>query len=122
MKIEGMMCGHCEARVKKCLEALPVSYTHLNDGTISSDRNELRGLQCPRGKSSLDVYKRQLTGYGSLGGANASSGVVVAQKEIKVERDSSRKVKQLNVEVGQEVKSGEVLFTYCLLYTSYSPS
>jgi Cu2+-exporting ATPase len=23
LKIEGMMCGHCEARVKKCLEALP---------------------------------------------------------------------------------------------------
>ncbi len=23
MTIEGMMCGHCEARVKKCLEALP---------------------------------------------------------------------------------------------------
>lgn len=23
MKIEGMMCGHCEARVKKCLEKLP---------------------------------------------------------------------------------------------------
>ena len=23
IKIEGMMCGHCEARVKKCLEALP---------------------------------------------------------------------------------------------------
>ena len=23
MKIEGMMCGHCEARVKKCLESLP---------------------------------------------------------------------------------------------------
>ena len=22
MTIEGMMCGHCEARVKKCLEAL----------------------------------------------------------------------------------------------------
>ena len=22
MKIEGMMCGHCEARVKKCLEAI----------------------------------------------------------------------------------------------------
>ncbi|MDE7234284.1 MAG: cation transporter [Ruminiclostridium sp.] len=22
MKIEGMMCGHCEARVKKCLEEL----------------------------------------------------------------------------------------------------
>ena len=23
MHIEGMMCGHCEARVKKALEALP---------------------------------------------------------------------------------------------------
>lgn len=23
MKITGMMCGHCEARVKKCLETLP---------------------------------------------------------------------------------------------------
>ena len=23
MKIEGMMCGHCEDRVKKALEALP---------------------------------------------------------------------------------------------------
>ena len=23
MKIDGMMCPHCEARVKKCLEALP---------------------------------------------------------------------------------------------------
>ncbi len=22
LKIDGMMCGHCEARVKKCLEAL----------------------------------------------------------------------------------------------------
>lgn len=22
MRIEGMMCGHCEARVKKCLEEL----------------------------------------------------------------------------------------------------
>ena len=23
MEIKGMMCGHCSARVKKCLEALP---------------------------------------------------------------------------------------------------
>ncbi len=23
IKIEGMMCGHCEARVKKALEAIP---------------------------------------------------------------------------------------------------
>ena len=68
---------------------------------------------CGSGKAAVYVQSvAALTGYGSLGGANASSGVVVAQKEIKVERDSSRKIKQLNVEVGQEVKSGEVLFTY----------
>ena len=23
LKVEGMMCGHCEARIKKALEALP---------------------------------------------------------------------------------------------------
>ena len=68
---------------------------------------------CGSGKAAVYVQSvAALTGYGSLGGANASSGVVVAQKEIKVDRDSSRKVKQLNVEVGQEVKTGEVLFTY----------
>ena len=68
---------------------------------------------CGSGKAAVYVQSvAALTGYGSLGGANASSGVVVAQKEIKVDRDSSRKIKQLNVEVGQEAKSGEVLFTY----------
>ena len=29
MKIEGIMCGHCEARVKKCLEALPEVITAI---------------------------------------------------------------------------------------------
>ena len=29
MKIDGMMCGHCEARVKKCLEALPEVITAM---------------------------------------------------------------------------------------------
>ncbi|MEJ8734846.1 heavy metal translocating P-type ATPase [Mediterraneibacter sp. ICN-202921] len=43
MRIEGMMCGHCEARVKKCLEALPqveeaaVSHT---EGTAVLTLNE----------------------------------------------------------------------------------
>ena len=31
MKIEGMMCGHCEARVKKCLEAL----TEVTEAVVS---------------------------------------------------------------------------------------
>ncbi len=36
MKIEGMMCGHCEARVKKCLEKLEqveVAEVSHKDGT-----------------------------------------------------------------------------------------
>ncbi|PNV59623.1 copper-translocating P-type ATPase [Clostridium sp. chh4-2] len=33
MKIEGMMCGHCEARVKKCLEALP----EVNEAVVSHE-------------------------------------------------------------------------------------
>ncbi len=38
MKIEGMMCGHCEARVKKVLEALPevesALVSHENDTAV----------------------------------------------------------------------------------------
>ena len=38
---------------------------------------------CGSGKAAVYVQSvAALTGYGSLGGANASSGVVVAQKEI----------------------------------------
>ena len=62
------------------------------------------GLLSACGSVKAAVYVQSvaaLTGYGSLGGANASSGVVVAQKEIKVDRDSSRKIKQLNVEVAR---------------------
>lgn len=34
MKIEGMMCGHCEARVKKCLEAL----TQVEEAAVSHEK------------------------------------------------------------------------------------
>ena len=34
MKIEGMMCAHCEARVKKCLEALP----QVDEAVVSHER------------------------------------------------------------------------------------
>ena len=33
MEIKGMMCGHCEARVKKCLEALP----EVNEAAVSHE-------------------------------------------------------------------------------------
>lgn len=34
IKIEGMMCGHCEARVKKCLEELP----EVTEATVSHEK------------------------------------------------------------------------------------
>ena len=34
MKITGMMCGHCEARVKKCLEAL----TEVDEAVVSHEK------------------------------------------------------------------------------------
>ena len=33
LQIDGMMCGHCEARVKKCLEALP----EVNEAAVSHE-------------------------------------------------------------------------------------
>ncbi len=34
MEIKGMMCGHCEARVKKCLEALE----QVNEAVVSHEK------------------------------------------------------------------------------------
>ena len=45
MKIDGMMCGHCEARVKKCLEAL--------DGVESAEVSHEAGTAVL--KMSVDV-------------------------------------------------------------------
>ncbi len=36
MKIKGMMCGHCEARVKQCLEALP----GVSEAVVSHKKNQ----------------------------------------------------------------------------------
>ena len=33
MKIEGMMCAHCEARVKKCLEA----FSEVEEAVVSHE-------------------------------------------------------------------------------------
>lgn len=54
----------------------------------------------------------QIMGYGTMGADNACAGVVVAQNEVKVEKDENRKVAELKVEVGQSVSAGDVLFVY----------
>ena len=49
MKIEGMMCGHCEARVKKVLEAL--------DGVEQAE------VSHETGTAVVEMQKRLLTKY-----------------------------------------------------------
>lgn len=54
----------------------------------------------------------EIIGYGSIGAYNSCAGVVMAQEEVSVQRDESRKIKSLSIEVGQYVNEGDILFTY----------
>ncbi len=54
----------------------------------------------------------QIMGYGTMGANNFCAGVVVAQNEVRIDRDENRKVAELKVEVGQSVSAGDVLFVY----------
>ena len=52
MKIEGMMCGHCEARVKKSLEAL----TEVSEAQVSHETGS--AVVTLNGQVSDDVLKK----------------------------------------------------------------
>lgn len=68
---------------------------------------------CNGEKATVNVQSvAMITGYGTAGAFNTCAGVVVAQNEIKIERKDDRKVAELRVAVGQEVKTGDVLFVY----------
>lgn len=54
-----------------------------------------------------------LTGY-SVGVTNRYAGVVEPQETVKVNIESGKVVKEVEVKVGQEVKQGELLFHYDL--------
>ncbi len=54
----------------------------------------------------------EIMGYSNSGAFNISSGIVMAQEEVKVERDMDKEISGLCVEVGQNVNEGDVLFIY----------
>ncbi len=54
----------------------------------------------------------EIMGYSNTGAFNVSSGIVMAQEEVKIERDMDREISGLAVEVGQTVNEGDVLFIY----------
>lgn len=73
------------------------------------------GLLAGCGSDASAVYVQSvadITGYGALGEYNTCAGVVVAGNEAKIDKDESRKVVEIKVEVGQTVKEGDVLFVY----------
>ena len=53
-----------------------------------------------------------ITGTGSLGMTAKYSGVVEPEKTLSVQKDDTKKIAELYVTVGQEVKVGDKLFSY----------
>ena len=53
-----------------------------------------------------------ITGTGSLGMTAKYSGVVEPEKTLSVQKDDTKKIAELHVAVGQEVKTGDPLFSY----------
>ena len=54
----------------------------------------------------------EIMGYSNSGAFNISSGIIMAQEEVKVERDMDKEIAGLCVEEGQTVNEGDVLFIY----------
>lgn len=75
----------------------------------------LLGLFAGCGSKKQAVYVQtvaEIMGYGMPGSSNVCAGVVVAQNEVKIKKDDNRTVSEVKVEVGQQVTTGQVLFTY----------
>ena len=75
----------------------------------------LKGMFAPQGEKNQSIYVetvKKIANGGSLGLENHFSGTVEPQKELKVTKDTTKKVSKLNVSEGQSVKKGDVLFTY----------
>ncbi len=73
------------------------------------------GLFTGCGEKLTPVYVQtvaEIMGYSNSGAFNISSGIIMAQEEVNVERDMDKEISGLCVEEGQTVKEGDVLFIY----------
>lgn len=57
-------------------------------------------------------YEGEMGQYADYGALNLYTGVVEAQKSLEIQKDSSRTVSDIYVEVGDEVAEGDPLFSY----------
>ena len=71
-------------------------------------------LTASGGSSDDKVYVEEVSSVmnQASGIMNRFNGTVESQETYEVKVDSNRKVKEVNVEVGDEVKTGDVLLTY----------
>lgn len=53
-----------------------------------------------------------ITGIGNVGVTDKFNGLIVSEDEVKVEKNAELTVAEVKVEAGDEVKEGDVLFTY----------
>jgi HlyD family secretion protein len=70
---------------------------------------------CGSGQSQTAVSVESvanITGMGNVGITDKFSGLVVSQEEVKIQKNADMTVKELKVSAGDEVKKGDVLFTY----------
>ena len=65
------------------------------------------------GESAYVSSVKTITGYSS-GNTNRYAGVVEPQETIEVKIENNRKVTEVEVEEGEEVKQGQLLFVYDL--------
>ncbi|MCC6095397.1 MAG: efflux RND transporter periplasmic adaptor subunit [Eubacterium sp.] len=75
----------------------------------------IKGKKDKAADSGETAYVEQVSNLadtGSLGMNNRYAGTVESQETWSVNKNADAEVKDLNVSVGQEVKKGDVLFTY----------
>ena len=74
----------------------------------------LLGL-CGCGDSGTAVFVQSVAELGGLGGIapdDRFAGLVVSENVAEVNRDSDKTIKELLVKTGDDVKEGQVLFSY----------
>ena len=88
---------------------LAVSYTHLAAVVLSIVLAKGGGKKA---KDKVYVEKVKTICGNDAGTTNRFSGVVEAQDSWKIKLDGDKKVKEVFVKVGDEVKEGDQLFSY----------
>ena len=66
---------------------------------------------CGAGEGGVSVQRADSLSAAGLAGERYA-GMVVSENVVQIQRDSSKTIEELYVEVGQEVKAGDKLFTY----------